>query len=430
MSSPDDISESTASVEVPERLIDQVLGQDHAVDVVRLAARQKRFLLIVGEPGTGKSLLGQAVAELLPAKDLEDIVAAYNSDEPMVPRIARHPAGSGGAAIDSARRESKQRLASERYVFGAIAAGIVIISAYFTLQEHNVSYALAGCVVLALLFACRRLFLAPARNDIPKLLVNNAGRASAPFVDATGAQAGALLGDVRHDPYQSGGSETPPHELLEAGAVHRAHGGVLFIDEVSTLSMESQQSLLSAIQARELAITGRSAGSSGSMVRSAPVPCDFLLILAGNNEDIEKMHPALRSRIRGYGYEILTRAEIDDTPENRRRIVQFAAQEVRRDGKIPHVSREGIGAILDEARARAGRSGALTARFRELGGLVRIAGDLAVQDRAALVTADHVRRAKSFALTLEEQQRLSKQRTAGVSPALQVAEKKWTASPY
>ena len=44
---------------------------------------------------------------------------------------------------------------------------------------------------------------------IPKLLVQHP-KTRAPFVDATGLHAGALLGDVRHDPYQSGGVETPP----------------------------------------------------------------------------------------------------------------------------------------------------------------------------------------------------------------------------
>lgn len=32
----------------------------------------------------------------------------------------------------------------------------------------------------------------------PKLLVNNSEKRFAPFEDATGAHAGALLGDVRH----------------------------------------------------------------------------------------------------------------------------------------------------------------------------------------------------------------------------------------
>lgn len=164
-----------------------------------------------------------------------------------------------------------------------------------------------------------------------------------------------------------------------------------------------EQSLLTAIQTRELAITGRSAGSSGSMVRSEPAPCEFLMILAGNIEDIEKMHPALRSRIRGYGYEIFTQSVMDDSPANRLKLVQFIAQEVRRDGKIPHFSRGGIEAILDEACLRAGQAGRLTTGFRELGGLVRIAGDLAIQDASRLVHGDHVRRARTYALTLEEQ---------------------------
>ena len=63
---------------------------------------------------------------------------------------------------------------------------------------------------------------------IPKLLAQHP-KNHAPFVDATGLHAGALLGDVRHDPYQSGGVETPPHHLVEAGAIHRAHTGVCIL---------------------------------------------------------------------------------------------------------------------------------------------------------------------------------------------------------
>ena len=43
-----------------------------------------------------------------------------------------------------------------------------------------------------------------------------------PFVDATATLSGALLGDVRHDPFQSGGMETPAHDRVEPGAIHRA----------------------------------------------------------------------------------------------------------------------------------------------------------------------------------------------------------------
>jgi Lon-like ATP-dependent protease len=39
-------------------------------------------------------------------------------------------------------------------------------------------------------------------KQTPKLLVDNSSKKTAPFIEATGARAGALLGDVRHDPLQ------------------------------------------------------------------------------------------------------------------------------------------------------------------------------------------------------------------------------------
>ena len=71
----------------------------------------------------------------------------------------------------------------------------------------------------------------------------------------------------------SGGLGTPPHERLIPGFIHRANGGVLFIDEVANLSKKSQQELLTALQEKKYSITGQSERSSGAMTRSQPVPC-------------------------------------------------------------------------------------------------------------------------------------------------------------
>ena len=102
----------------------------------------------------------------------------------------------------------------------------------------------------------------------------------------------------------SGGLGTPAHDRVVAGMIHKSHMGVLFIDEIATLQPATQQELLSALQERKFAITGQSERSAGAMVRTEPVPCDFVLVAAGNFETIKHMHPALRSRISGYGYEI------------------------------------------------------------------------------------------------------------------------------
>src|SRR3990167_8168573 len=99
--------------------------------------------------------------------------------------------------------------------------------------------------------------------------------------------------------------------------------GVLFIDEIATLQPSTQQELLSSLQERKFAITGQSERSAGAMVRTEPVPCDYVLVAAGNFETIKHMHPALRSRISGYGYEIYMKETIKDTEENRDKIAVF-----------------------------------------------------------------------------------------------------------
>ena len=237
----------------------------------------------------------------------------------------------------------------------------------------------------------------------PKLIVDNFKKEQAPFYDATGAHAGALLGDVLHDPFQSGGLGTPSNERVVAGMIHKAHLGVLFVDEIATLQPHTQQELLTALQEGMYSITGQSERSAGAMVRTEPVPCKFILIAAGNYETLKHMHPALRSRIRGYGYEIYMKDTIEDNPKNRLNIAKFIAQEVNKDGKIPHFSKDAVLQIIEEARRRANRKDHLTLRLRELGGLIRAAGDIASEKKAEFVTRQHIFEAKKIARTLEQQ---------------------------
>ena len=203
--------------------------------------------------------------------------------------------------------------------------------------------------------------------------------------------------------HNSGGLGTPAHLRVEPGMIHRTHKGVLFIDEIASLTQRSQQELLTAMQEKKYAITGQSELSSGSMVRTDPVPCDFVLVAAGNYEDLTKVHAALRSRIRGYGYEIYLNLDMPDTPENRAKLVRFVAQEVKKDGKIPHFDREAVEEIILEAKKRAQRKNRLTLRLRDLGGLIRAAGDIAISKGKKIVNREDVIEAKRSALTLEQQ---------------------------
>jgi len=388
--------ESSEDIIVPEMVIDQIIGQEEAVETVIKAAKQRRNVLLIGEPGIGKSMLAKGMAELLPPEELQDILVYPNAEDNHNPLIGAMPAGEGKKVVMTYRAKAKQQQEKRNMLMMAVI-GLVLVVGFLT-KQYLVAIIAAGIILLVI------MQMKPKSTAmIPKLLVNNDGKNTAPFIDATGSHAGSLLGDVRHDPYQSGGLGTPAHERVEAGMLHKANKGVLYVDEIGTMQMKTQQELLTAMQEKKYSITGQSESSSGAMVSTDEVPCDFVLVASGNLQVLKGMHIALRSRIRGYGYEVFMKDSMQDTPENRAKLVQFIAQEVKKDGRIPHFSREAVEEIIHEAQRRSGKKDELTLKLRDLGGLVRAAGDIAKGEAAHTVTLEHVLTAKKLARTLEQQ---------------------------
>ncbi|MBU1946455.1 MAG: ATP-dependent protease LonB, partial [Nanoarchaeota archaeon] len=319
------------------------------------------------------------------------------------------PAGQGRDLIAKAKIQSMGMFKNQN-VFLFILVILSMIAPWWARKYYNsdimfAAFFLGGMIFLGafVIFLNVGKRMSSPQVRAPQLIVDNYKKQQASFNDATGAHAGALLGDVLHDPFQSGGLGTPAHERVVAGMIHKSHMGVLFIDEIATLQPHTQQELLSALQEKKFSITGQSERSAGAMVRTEPVPCDFILVAAGNLETVKAMHPALRSRIRGYGYEIYMNDTVQDTEENRNKIAIFVAQEVIKDKKIPHFSKEAVNEIIEESKKMANRKGHLTLRLRELGGLIRAAGDVAKEQKSKLVEKKHIAAAKKIARTLEKQ---------------------------
>lgn len=514
----------TSQVPVSEKLLDWVVGQDNVLEECYLfidewIRKMKRvisdrptskggvsatlrskgetlrppkrkiepgpYLLLLGDPGTGKSLIGQALSEYMTERykqegiRLEDVLAEKNKRIPSQPKIRRVPAGEGHKIVTKELARDKRkgfaiRIGLKAMITSATIVGVSLFAAFWwfvygfvdsrlslwesrTLITEGLSKgayliqvsggeryivhswleyfrdilisAFIGNVQLAFFsimilsfgivgFFLGRQFGTSAgqaignlqQTNAPNLIVDNS-EGKAPFIDATGAQTSTLFGDIAWDPYQTGGLGTPEHQRVTAGLVHKAHMGVLYIDEVRNLSEQAVINLLTVLEDGELPITLRShwgeGGSAAMNVKSEPAPAMFFFVAAGNFDSLPHLHPALKDRFYGYGRVIRmnnympreedlhgkSTTEIEQLIiDARRRIVQFVAQEIYRF-HLPPADYSACVEICEEARRRSDRNYAYTTKFRPLIGVIRIAGQLALRDKSPFITAEHIRQA-------------------------------------
>jgi len=410
------------------------------------------YLLLLGDPGTGKSLIGRALAEKLTqiyrekGIKLFDVLCWKNPILPSQPRISIHPAGEGKKIIQREQlKELKRKFVTKvglktlqifLILMGLFLMGLGFYFMYQAWQTWNVNPMflgeplqeyynynftnyfidkVVGLVPLTFIPGGSLVFFGvfiwwfsrigglgtlkgiagAQQSDIPKLIVDNSS-GKAPFVDATGHRSAQLFGSIAWDPYQTGGLGTPEHQRVTAGDVHRASFGILYIDEIKNLDPDEVITLLTVLEDGQLPITMRGrwhGGDTAAMaVSTEPVPAITFLVGAGNFDSINQIHPALMDRIYGYGKVVMMNNDMPNTLENRRKYVQFIAQEVKRFNLIPF-SREACEEIVEEGRRRSNKKDALTTRFRPLISIIKTAATLAMNEGCKVVERRHVREA-------------------------------------
>jgi Lon-like ATP-dependent protease len=422
------------------------------------------YLLLLGDPGTGKSLIGRALAAHLTELykkhkiQLRDVVCWRNELIPSEPKISCHPSSEGKKIVFKEKlKEGKrlflQKLGMKALVYLMMSVAIVFMFAGFfyisqetirwntnpssptetsiqTIYEGNFLRFILDAFIsigsttflpagMTLMFLVLIVFLgrfgtmggakgaggAKATNA-PKLIVDNSKKV-APFIDATGHGTAQLFGSIAWDPLQTGGLGTPEHQRVTAGDVHRACLGILYIDEIKNLKPDETVTLLTVLEDGQLPVTMRSrwgAGGTAAMaVATEPVPCMCFLVGAGNFDSIGQIHPALMDRIYGYGKVVRMNNDMPNTAENRRKYVQFIAQEASRFHLIPF-SREACEEIIDEGRRRSNKKDALATKFRPMIAILKTAATLAINDGQPYVERKYVKEAiENHCKTIQKQ---------------------------
>ena len=138
--------QTTADIEVPTKLLDQVIGQDHAVTVVQKAAVQKRHVMMVGDPGTGKSMLARAMTEFLPSEELEDVICYPNSEDQNTPRIRVVPAGKGKEIVDAQKFEARKKQEQRGFLMMVLILTVVGLALFIALSTGELQVIFWGLI--------------------------------------------------------------------------------------------------------------------------------------------------------------------------------------------------------------------------------------------------------------------------------------------
>lgn len=198
----------TSEIQVPKKISDQIIGQEEGLRIIKKASLQRRHVLLIGEPGTGKSLMGQALAELLPAAKLTDIIALPNDQDENNPLIRVMPKGKGKELVNKIKLKNNDSFKNQNIIFFILIA-ISVISPWWIRKQYGDILAAASLIGSMIFLGIFVLFINLNRRmgvnklKSPKLIVDNSDKKNAPFIDGTGMHAGALLGDCLHDPLQS-----------------------------------------------------------------------------------------------------------------------------------------------------------------------------------------------------------------------------------
>jgi len=357
--------EETSQIALPEDPIDRVIFQDKAKRAIRKIAQNRGHILMVGRPGTGKSMLANMFKEVLekslgdylrpqeaiigyPGKDKNHVRIAYENPEVIEPLFETLLKG-----IDSARDSvdefslADQIQSARKAKLGLLWAAVIgtAVGIFFP-----AAFLVAGLTGMGAIFmymqennhkaqekiqresnSDRKNAVKHLEDMVPDILYdprkdkNLMARISEP-------DARNMKGGFRHDPYQSGNLETPCHKRAYLGA--HAKSPIIYIDELKTLiKVGYMAELLEIMQNKQYILEGGRNTGSGAADRSEDhLKADNIIVACCNHDTLQHLQEegegAFLSRIEDKGEIVQMESAVPETAENIRQVAQYVKQEI------------------------------------------------------------------------------------------------------
>ncbi|MCP4746947.1 MAG: hypothetical protein GY874_12545 [Desulfobacteraceae bacterium] len=360
-----DFFETTADITIPEDPIERVIFQDTAKNAIRKIAQNRGHILMVGRPGTGKSLLASMFNEILdkslgdylrpkhaiaayPGKDKHNIRIAYEVPvmlEKCISQLFDHirtsieNMGEFNLAepIRSIRRVKRWLIAAAALSVAAgvffpeafIATGLASMGAIFMFIQENQHKAQEK--IQRENIGGHHQYIKQVEDMIPEVLFDPRKETQL-MARVTESDARNMKGGFRHDPYQSGKLHTPAHKRAFLGA--HATSPIIYVDELKNmLKAGYMPELLEVMQSKLYKLEGGRNSGSGAADRSEnDLRAENIIVACCNHDTLTSLKQdgdgAFLSRIEDKGEVIEMESAVPESPETIRQVAQYIKQEI------------------------------------------------------------------------------------------------------
>jgi Lon-like ATP-dependent protease len=355
----------TSEVTLPSDPIERVIFQDKARKSIRKIAHTRGHLLMVGRPGTGKSMLANMFRNVLdkslgdfirpkksivafPGKDVNHVRFAYEEPEKIdkyITALHQEIEDAKNSIEEFSLEEEIQSSRKVRNLLLWIALPSIAAGLYFP-----PAFALAGLAGIGAIFmfiqennhraqekiqrealSGKSVSVKHISDLVPEILYDPRKEEKL-MINVSEPNSKNMKGGFRHDPYQSGNLQTPIHQRAFLGA--HAKAPIIYIDELKTLvKTRYMSSLLEIMQNKKYMLEGGKNAGSGAADRSEnPLRADNIIIACCNHDTLRHLQEegdgAFLSRIEDKGEIIHMESSVPETPHNVQQVSRYIKQEL------------------------------------------------------------------------------------------------------